>query len=100
MRIVRFFLEPGQKGGSEISSLSSVSPSFPILSPSVQRRQRSSSLDDLSNIDTSLFTLKTARLNQKRKLPQMIKKLSMLCSDVIAENVMQKFKNKIYFVCL
>lgn len=87
MRIVRFHLEPWQKGGSEISSPSSASPSFALLSPSVQRRQRAPSLDDLSNLDANLFEKKSPRHLYKRKYPQMVKKLVVLCSDVIARNV-------------
>lgn len=86
MRIVRFHLEPWQRGGSEISS---PSPSLPFLSPSVQRRQRTPSFDDLSSIDTTLFEKKSSRIGSvnSRKVPQMVKRLSVLCSDFIASNV-------------
>lgn len=98
MRIVRFHLEPWQKGGSCAASESNQSSlsSLPILSESVKRRQRASSLDDLTNIDTNLFERRsqssssTARSYSKRKVPQMVKRLSTLCSDVIAENVTSK----------
>lgn len=95
MRIVRFHLEPWQKGGSiasGLSSPSSVSP-LPILSESVLRRQRAPSSDDLSNIDSHLFERRSHSSNSrhsscaKRKLPQMVKRLSVLCSDVLAKNV-------------
>lgn len=97
MRIVRFHLEPWQRGGSngsEFSTSSSLS-SFPPLSDSVLRRQRAYSSDELSNIDTNLFERRSTLSHPtswhsryfKRKLPQMIKRLSVLCSDVLAQNV-------------
>lgn len=92
MRIVRFHLEPWQRGGSEISSPSSASSSIPFLSPSVQRRQRTPSSEDLSSIDTALFEKKSIRVDTEhrrtgRKCSKMVKRLSVLCSDVIAANV-------------
>lgn len=103
MRIVRFHLEPWQKGGSIASGHGSSSPqsslsSLPMLSDSVLRRQRCPSSDDLSNIDTNLFERRTSTsishssnsrhsTYTKRKIPQMVKRLSILCSDVLARNV-------------
>lgn len=97
MRIVRFHLEPWQKGGSPGSGLSSPSSlsSLPMLSDSVLRRQRCSSSDDLSNIDATLFERRSTSHSSnsrhssysKRKIPQMVKRLSVLCSDVLAKNV-------------
>lgn len=99
MRIVRFKLEPWQKGGSTgsgFSSTSSLSSTFPPLSDSVLRRQRASPTDELSNIDTNLFERRSHSQSQsnsrhstysKRKLPQMVKRLTVLCSDVLARNV-------------
>lgn len=101
MRIVRFHLEPWQKGGSiasgprsGFSSPSSVS-SLPMLSESVLRRQRLPSEDDLTNIDSNLFERRSTSHSSnsrhssysKRKLPQMVKRLTILCSDVLAKNV-------------
>lgn len=95
MRIVRFYFEPWQRGGSEISSPSSAS-SLPFLS--VQRRQRMPSFDDLSSIDTALFEKKSSHFGQSntRKIPQMVKRLSVLCSDVIASNV--RYTRSIYLI--
>lgn len=104
MRIVRFHLEPWQRGGSiasgHSSSQSSMS-SLPMLSGSVLRRQRCPSLDDLSNIDTNLFERRTSTsisishssnsrhsTYTKRKIPQVVKRLSVLCSDVLARSVL------------
>lgn len=102
MRIVRFHLEPWQRGGSiasgHSSSQSSVS-SLPMLSGSVLRRQRCPSLDDLSNIDTNLFERRTSTsishssnsrhsTYTKRKIPQVVKRLSVLCCDVLARSVL------------
>lgn len=104
MRIVRFHLEPWQKGGSVASGLSSPSSasSLPMLSESVLRRQRCPSLDDLSNIDTALFERRSTSHSSnsrsssysKRKVPQMVKRLTTMCSDVLARNVTSK--NKIF----
>lgn len=108
MRIVRFHLEPWQRGGSSgLSSPSSVS-SLPMLSESVLRRQRCPSTDDLSNIDAALFERRSGRSTShssnsrhssysKRKVPQMIKRLTILCSDVLAKNVISP---KIYGILL
>lgn len=103
MRIVRFHLEPWQKGGSIRSGFSSPSSvsSLPILSDSVLRRQRCPSSDDLSNIDTNLFERRSTSHSSnsrhssysKRKLPQMVKRLTVLCSDVLARNVMSNQKS-------
>lgn len=87
MKIVRFHLEPWQRGGSEFSSPSSTSiSSLLFLSPSTLRRQRAPSFDDLSSIDTTLFE-KKPKIVLNRKIPQMVKKLSVLCSNVLATSV-------------
>lgn len=102
MRIVRFYLEPWQKGGS-IASGHNSSPqsslsSLPMLSDSVLRRQRCPSLDDLSNIDTTLFERHTSTsishssnsrhsTYTKRKIPKMVERLSVLCTNVLARSV-------------
>lgn len=91
MRIVRFHLEPWQRGGSENSSLSSSAHSLLFLSESVLRRQRAPSPNDSLNIDASLFDRRASstpsRSQNNRKMPKIIKKLSVLCSDVLVSNV-------------
>lgn len=97
MRIVRFHLEPWQKGGSENSSLSSSTHSLLLLSESVIRRQRSPSPNQLMSTDTNLFDRKSAnsstRSPDNRKMPKIVKKLSILCSDVLVSNVKLKLIN-------
>lgn len=85
MRIVRFHLEPWQKGGSELSIRSSDSPSL-VISPSVSRRQRPPSVDDILSIDVTLFE-KRQKLSPKWRYPQMVKRLSTLCCDVLVKYV-------------
>lgn len=112
MRIVRFHLEPWQKGGSIASGLSrpsSVSP-LPILSESVLRRQRCPSEDDLYHIDANLFERRSmshssnsrhsscSKHSSKRKLPQMVKRLTILCSDVLARNVIYCDRSIVFFL--
>lgn len=112
MRIVRFHLEPWQKGGSIASGHSSPQSSLsslPMLSDSVLRRQRCPSLDDLSNIDTNLFERRTSTsishssnsrhsTYTKRKIPQMVKRLCVLCSDVLARSVLFSFSCYIFMI--
>lgn len=95
MRIVRFHLEPWQKGGSTASGLSSPSSmsSLMPLSDSVLRRQRAPSDDELSNIDTNLFEKRsqssTSRHSSysKRRMTRTVKRLTVLCSDILARHV-------------
>ena len=91
MRIVRFHFEPWQKRGSGFTTTPCESPSLTILPPSVHRRQRSMDIDDISNIDKFNEHAKnlSKRLQEKLKwrYPQVVKKLSILCSDAIAKNV-------------
>lgn len=89
MRIVRFHLEPWQKGGSEVSTPCE-SPSLLLVTASVHRRQRSVDIDDISNIDnlTDIERKKREKDKSKRRYPQIVKKLSTLCSDVIANDVL------------
>lgn len=88
MRIVRFHLEPWQKGGSEVSTPCE-SPSLLLVTASVHRRQRSVDIDDIANIDnlTEIERKKREKDKSKWRYPQMVKRLSILCSDVIANNV-------------
>lgn len=85
MRIVRFHLEPWQKGGSEISIRSTESPSLGI-SPSVARRQRPPSVDDILSIDITLFERRQKHW-PKWRYPNMVKRLSTLCCDVLVNYV-------------
>lgn len=91
MRIVRFHLEPWQRCGS-ITPSPAPSPSISILSPHILRRQRPPSLENVPSINTQIAIghLKQ-RHDQKRKAknryPQYVKRLSTICSDVIAKHV-------------
>lgn len=117
MRLVRFYLEPWQKGGSVTSastlhtpSLASVSPSpNPLLITavinlpvplSVQRRQRSIDLDNNSETDVDKLSkeAREKRLHNRLKYryPKMVKRLSSICGDVIAKNVDLSFFLNIY----
>lgn len=91
MRIVRFHLEPWQRCGS-ITPSPAPSPSVTILSPHVLRRQRPPSIEDFPSLEKNTETLRFKFLvDKKRKMqnryPQIVKKLSTLCSDVIARLV-------------
>lgn len=100
MRLVRFHFEPWQKGGSELSTPCE-SPSLLIVTASVHRRQRSMDSADISNIDKLSDKDREKRLKDKVKwrYPQVVKKLYILCSDVIAKNVVSFLLNllKFYF---
>lgn len=93
MRLVRFHLEPWQKGGSDVTVTPCASP-LP-LSNRVHRRQRSA--DDAfvlsaNNADLSETREKRRRAKQIRwRYPPVIKRLAMMCSDVIAHNVRNVF---------
>lgn len=91
MRLVRFHLEPWQKGGS-LNSTPCGSPTLMKISASVHRRQRSVDIDDISNIETVSESVRIRKLRNKHKwrYPQVVKKLSILCSDVFARNVSAK----------
>lgn len=91
MRIVRFHLEPWQRCGS-VTPSPAHSPSIGILSPHVLRRQRPPSIEDFPSSEENIETLRLKLINyKKRKMqnryPQIVKKLSMLCSDVMAKLV-------------
>lgn len=108
MRIVRFHLEPWQKGGSTASGFSSPSSmsSLMPLSDSVLRRQRAPSDDELSNIDTNLFEKRsqtsTSRHSScsKRRMTRTVKRLTVLCSDVLARNVKEIHFSSIFVIFL
>lgn len=86
MRIVRFHLEPWQKGGSEISVRSTESPTL-IIPSSVARRQRPPSVDDILSIDITLFETRQRKQWPKWRYPNMVKKLSTICCDVLVNYV-------------
>lgn len=88
MRIVRFHLEPWQRGGSEVSTPCE-SPSLLLVTASVHRRQRSVDINDIPNVDglSEVERKKREKDKTKWRYPQIVKRLSTLCSDVIASNV-------------
>lgn len=96
MRIVRFHLEPWQRGGGgSVTPSPAQSPSLALLSPHVLRRQRPASLEDfedLPNLSAKHPALPSSRLRRlKCRYPQVVKRLSTLCSDVIARHVRDMF---------
>lgn len=82
MRIVRFYLEPWQKGGTP-----SPSPSILILSPRIKRRQRipKCDLDKPKPLGLTEREIRFRRLS--RSGPQSVKRLAAICIDFIAKNV-------------
>lgn len=94
MRIVRFYLEPWQKGGTP-----SPSPSLQLLSPRIKRRQRLPNMDGDTEVSSTLDKPsdkedKEKKLSEKKKsyrlryrYPQTVKRLSQICSDVLAKSV-------------
>lgn len=97
MRIVRFHLEPWQRCGS-ITPSPIPSPSITLLSSNVLRRQRPASIEDFTNMDKSSEPLRLKRLRErerkmKNRYPQSVKKLSTLCSDIIARHVSKNVCN-------
>lgn len=98
MRIVRFYLESWQKGHD-----TSPSSSLLLLSPRVRRRQRIPKMEELEERDDQVSFVDdddgedTVQLDQKEKqkkkfywkyrYPPTVKKLSTLCSDVLAKYV-------------
>lgn len=90
MRIVRFHLEPWQRNNKSLTPSPAPSPSLLIASPLILRRQR---LPTTSDVCPNCLDHKMALTNRpERKLlrnryPMFVKKLSILCSDVIARNV-------------
>jgi hypothetical protein len=85
MRIVRFYLEPWQKGGTP-----SPSPSLINLSPHIQRRQRPPHANDIGNIEKIPMEEREKRLRKrlKHRYPQTVKKLSTICNNVLVKNVL------------
>jgi hypothetical protein len=86
MRIVRFYLEPWQKGGTP-----SPSQSLYNLSPHIRRRQRLVITSPVEQINRKPMDKqgKSWKNRQKHRYPPVVKKLSALCSDVLVENVIQ-----------
>lgn len=99
MRLVRFHLEPWQKGGSVASSPSHtptpnlivVSPntSLLVLNPSQLNRQRPPDINDIQNIEKIPREVREKRLQKrlKHRYPKMVQRLSSICSDVLARHV-------------
>lgn len=93
MRLVRFHLEPWQKGGSDFT----VTPCASPLPLAVHRRQRSADVSTLAEVDDVGDVDDPDRAERRRKrkqakvwrwrYPQVVKRLSTMCSDVIARNV-------------
>lgn len=90
MRIVRFHFEPWQKGAS-VTTTPSASPtvSLLVLSPKIQRRQRTAEIDDIPNIDKIPKEIRDKQLRDRLKYryPKMVERLASICGDVIAQNV-------------
>jgi len=88
MRIVRFYLEPWQKGGTP-----SPSQSLYNLSPHIRRRQRLVVTNPIEQIPRKPMDKKDKgwRGRKKYRYPPVVKKLSALCSDVLVENVIQLY---------
>lgn len=89
MRVVRFYLEPWQKGGTP-----SPSASLLLLSPKIRRRQRLFPMSDESTNKSVLRKLSCGDKDEERKKTRRrsltlkkVKSLSSLCSDVLVENV-------------
>lgn len=104
MRIVRFYLESWQKGGTP-----SPSASLQLLSPRIRRRQRIPKMEELEEREDDHFDVspdasidvtaddeivemkkekKKNKFYWKYRYPPTVKKLSMLCSDILAKYVM------------
>lgn len=98
MRLVRFHLEPGQRGGSEFSSPCASPCSLLVVTASVHRRQRSVDIND-NVVDVQLLSQsaqKRAKDKVKWRYPQKVKKLTIMCSDVIAKNVRSSLAVRFY----
>lgn len=95
MRIVRFHLEPWQRCGS-ITPSPAPSPSIGLLSPHIVRRQRPASIEDFPNAAENtetlrLKTLKDQERKMKNRYPQSVKRLSTMCSDILAKLMVSLF---------
>lgn len=94
MRIVRFHLEPWQRGSGcgSVTPSPAQSPSLALLSPHVLRRQRPASLEDLDELFAQQSPLQQQQLLLRRqhrlkcRYPQVVKRLSTLCSDVMVNS--------------
>ncbi|KAH8284420.1 hypothetical protein KR018_005978 [Drosophila ironensis] len=91
--------KPWQRGGGSVTPSPAQSPSLALLSPHVLRRQRPASLEDLVEGDGAGDLLlpalsaqhpalpgKRLRRQKHHRYPQVVKRLSTLCSDVIARH--------------
>lgn len=91
MRIVRFHLEPWQKGGSVESTPSpSLSGSMLVISPKILRRQRPPDVEEYVNFGSKTSTLERSRRLSDRircRYPKTVKRLASICGDVIAKYV-------------
>lgn len=86
MRIVRFYLESWQKGHD-----TSPSSSLILLSPRIRRRQRPKMEELREHVSCADFEEKEKARKKfywKYRYPPTVKKLSTLCSDVIAKQVL------------
>lgn len=97
MRIVRSHVEPWQKNGSSNPS-PTLSQSAVILSPTICRRQRPADgskdeTDTGTHLENAQLKRMRERMRRRSRYPQVVKKLSMMCSDAIARNV--KFESVI-----
>lgn len=92
MRIVRFHLEPWQRNGS-LSPSPAPSPSLKISSPLILRRQRIPNLNVCQNCynkeigSSKMLIVDRPARKLRNRYSIAVKKLSILCSDVIARNV-------------
>lgn len=95
MRVVRFYLEPWQKGGTP-----SPQASLLLLSPKIRRRQRLILMsNDPANKDLREKLIYDEKDEERKKTRRRsltlkkVKSLSSLCSDILVENVSVKIMN-------
>lgn len=86
MRIVRFYFEPWQKGGSP-----SPSPSILVLSPRIKRRQRLPKHEEFGRRRRQCLSEKDFKFRERSRSSgriNIVKSLRVICSDVLARNVL------------
>lgn len=96
MRIVRFYLESWQKGHD-----TSPSSSLILLSPRIRRRQRPKMEELVERVSCGDFDEKEKAKKKfywKYRYPPTVKKLSTLCSDVIAKHVPISFHKIVHLI--